>query len=163
MQIYPEFEVKSQNSCDTAPLAEECEFTHRVKSSDNATFVMVEFLSVFDICSEDSNRDNRNSCILNAVKNGPYKPALNPENCERISEPLEARDLCFEAAADDLQDAKVCEKMKGPQGFQCVLLRAKNAKDPKICRSLKKNRFHSSEAALQSQIEACLGAVGSGQ
>lgn len=102
---------------------------------------------------------NRNSCFLQVIRNGPDKPPLAPKNCERIKEPLEERDACFEAIADKLGDPKVCDFIKGTEGFQCVLLRARAARDPEICRTLKRNRFHHTDSDYTDQVNACLGSV----
>lgn len=160
VQIMPIFEITTDKRCENEePLPSECEITHKIVETDNATFMKIKFIDIFDLCEADKNNDNRNSCIMLTIKNGPYKPPFHPKNCERIKDPVVARDRCYEAVADELQDPAICGLMKGPQGFQCTLLRAKAAKDPSICKTLQKGPMHHSEADHKSQIASCLDAV----
>jgi hypothetical protein len=152
----PIIKVVDGPKCQKYPLGEECETTFEVTKTDNKTYVELKLISVFAGCEKHSNLDNRNSCLIGAVKNHYDKPAFRAENCERIKDAPERKDACYEAVADKAQDVKICDLMKGQQGFQCVLLRAKVNRDPEICRTLKKNRFHHTEQDLKDQIQACL-------
>lgn len=150
VRILPIFDISTAKLCESeGPLPRECEITHQIIETDNATFVKIKFIDIFEACEADKNKDNRNSCILLAIKNGPDKPPFHPKNCERIADSPDARDRCYEAIADELQDPAICGLIKGPQGFQCTLLRAKAGKDPALCKTL----------VHKDEIASCLDAV----
>lgn len=150
--------IWKDKSCEKSPKPKQCELDFQITGTDSKTYVELKIVNPLDRCMEETDKSNRNSCILNTTKGRYDEPALNPDNCHRIDE-LEVRDSCFEAVADKLQDPKICDKMKGPQGFQCIYLRAKAAKDPSICHQLQIGPRVRSEADRKSAIASCLNGV----
>lgn len=144
--------------CEHSPKPKLCELDFQIIGTDSKTYIELKIINPLDRCMEEENKSNRNSCILNTTKGRYDGPALNPDNCQRINE-LEVRDSCFEAVADKLQDPKICAKMKGPQGFQCIYLRAKAAKDPSICHQLQLSPRVRNESDRKSAISSCLNTV----
>ena len=156
--VQPKLKISIPEKCSASPVPKACEFTHAEVSSDKDSWLEVKMISVFDPCYAQENLDNKYSCFINVIKNGPYKPPFAPENCSRIDEP-ERRDACYEAIADELGDPKICDFIKGSEGFQCVYLRAKAAGDPELCRTLKRNRFHHTDSDYTDQVASCLNTV----
>lgn len=152
----PIIKIQEGPKCQKFPLGEECETTFAVQNTDNKSYVEIKLISIFEGCEKDSNLDNRNSCLIMAVKNRPEKPAFRPENCERIKDAPATKDACYEAIADKAQDPKICDLIKGQESFQCVILRARAKGDPEICKTLKMNRYHHSKQDLQDQIQSCI-------
>lgn len=155
----PIIKIKESEKCQKFPLGEECETTYKVEKTDEKTFVEIRLHNIFEACEKDSNKDNRNSCIAQVTKNNYDKPAYRAQNCERIKDDPERKDGCYEAIADKVGDPKICDHIKGNEGFQCVYLRAQAKGDPEICRTLKKNRFHHKDQDLIDQIQSCLNTV----
>lgn|GEM_PF-5176981 len=155
----PIIKVKEGEHCQKYPLGEVCETTYEVKETDNITYVKIRLHNIFESCAKDTNIDNRNSCYIRTAKNHYDKPAFRPESCERIKDSQEHKDNCYEAIADKVQDPKICDKIKGQEGFQCIWLRANSKGDPEICRTLKRNRFHHTDQQYQDQIQSCLNTV----
>lgn len=155
----PIIKMKEGDKCQKYPLGEVCEMTYKVEKTDEKTYVMIRLHNIFEACEKDTNLDNRNSCISQVTKNNYDKPAFRPQNCERIKDSQERKDACYEAIADKSEDPKICDFIKGNEGFQCVYLRAKTKGDPEICKTLKKNRFHHTEQDLKDQIQSCLNTV----
>ncbi len=155
----PIIKIKEGEKCQKFPLPELCEMTFKVEKSDDKTYVLISLFNIFEACDRDKNLDNYNSCIAQVAKNTFDKPAYRPLNCERIKDAPERKDACYEAIADKSEDPKICDLIKGQEGFQCVYLRAKVKGDPEICKTLKKNRFHHSDQDLKDQIQACLNTV----
>ena len=156
--VLPKLKISIPDKCSASPVPKACEFTHAEVASDKDSWLEVKMISVFEPCYAQENPDNKYSCFINVIKNGPYKPPYAPENCSRIDEP-ERRDACFEAIADELGDPKICDLIKGNEGFQCVYLRAKTAGDPEICRTLKRNRWHHTDRDYSDQVASCLSTV----
>jgi hypothetical protein len=155
----PIIKIKESIKCQNFPLSEVCETTFKIEKTDEKTFVLIKLMNIFETCEKDKNLDNFNSCIAQVTKNNYDKPAYRPQNCERIINSPEHKDACYEAIADKVGDPKICDLIKGQEGFQCVYLRAQTKGDPEICKTLKKNRFHHTEQDLNNQIEACLNTV----
>lgn len=160
-RVLPLLSVTKDDKCKVSPQPAECEVAHEALSAETTAYLDVRLLNVFDFCARESNFSNRTSCYIRMVRNAPYGPPYHPRNCEKITDSDELRDSCYEAAADALGDPAPCDLMKGPPGFQCVLLRARAARDPEICRTLKRNRFHYTEQDRLDQVASCIGAVGS--
>lgn len=150
--------VWKDKTCEQSPRPKYCELDFQIIQTDKRTYIELKIINPFDRCMKDENQSNRNSCILNTTKGSYDEPALNPDNCNRINE-LEVRDGCYEALADKLQDPRICEKMKGPQGFQCIYLRAKAAKDRSICHQLQVGPRVRSEEERKSAIDSCLNSI----
>ena len=155
----PIIKIQEGPKCQKFPLGEECETTFKVMKTDEKSYVEIRLHNIFEACEKDTNKDNRNSCFARVAKNSYDKPAYRPQNCERIKESQESKDFCYEAIADKTEDPKICDLIKGQEGFQCVYLRAKTSGDPEICRTLKKNRSHHTEQDLKDQIQSCLNTV----
>lgn len=155
----PIIKIKESEKCQKFPLGEECETTYKVEKTDEKTFVAIRLHNIFEDCEKDTNKENRNSCIVQVTKNNYDKPAFRPQNCERIKDDQERKDGCYEAIADKVADPTICDHIKGNEGFQCVYLRAQTKGDPEICKTLKKNRFHHDDQALKDQIQSCLNTV----
>ena len=153
--VQPIIKIDLSKGCQKYPLPEICEETFKIKSSDDKSYVTVQRIGVFDQCEEDTNTDNRYSCIIRIARNTHDRPAFRPQNCERIKTSLEHRDACYEAIAGKEQDVKLCDLVKGQETFECIYLRAMTKKDPKVCKTLKMNKYHHSKQALLDQIDAC--------
>jgi hypothetical protein len=158
-QNIPIFKVTADKGCEVAPQPSKCEIIHHVVSMNKTESLKLIFTNVFEICEKDTNKDNKASCIINMTKNNYDKPARDPSNCNRILDYDERIDECYEAVADKLGDHKICDKMKRPIGFQCMLLKAANKRDPELCRTLKRGAYDHSEADWKSKIEACVNAT----
>lgn len=159
VQHLPIIETSIDKKCEVGPVPSDCEVTYKIVETDNKTYLKIKFIDLFEPCNANTNISNKNSCLLLAIKNGPYKPPYHPKNCERITTPLESRDRCYEAIADELQDPAICNMIKGIQGFQCVLLRAKAAKDPNICKTLQRSALQRNERDHKNQVDACINSI----
>lgn len=150
--------VWKDKTCEQSPRPKHCELDFQIIQTDNKSFVELKMINPYERCSAEQDKSNRSSCILNTTKGRFDEPALDPDNCLRIDE-IEVRDSCFEALADKLQDPRICEKMKGPQGFQCIYLRAKAAKDRSICTQLQLGPRVRSEEERKGAISSCLNGI----
>lgn len=137
-------------------MPEVCNVTHKVLKTDLEKSAQVTFTQVYDACLSQTNKSNRNSCILNTTVNHYDAPPREPKNCDLIKDDEQARDHCIQRIADKLSDHTLCDLMKGDMGFQCTLLKAKFYKDPKLCKALKRGPFHHTEQQWQDEINSCL-------
>ena len=154
--VQPIIKIDLSKDCQTYPLPEACEETYQIKDTDNKSYVTIQVIRIFDQCEEDTNTDNRYSCIIRIARNAHDRPAFRHQNCERIKTSLERRDACYEAIAGKEQDVKLCDLVKGQETFECIYLRATIKKDPEVCKTLKMNRFHHTKQAHLDQIDACM-------
>jgi hypothetical protein len=153
--IQPIIKVELATICQKYPLPKVCEETYKIKSTDNKNYVTIQVVNVFEQCEEDTNLDNRYSCIIRKARNAFDRPAFRHQNCERIRESQELRDACYEAIAGKERDVKICDLVKGQETFECIYLRAITKKDPEVCKTLKMNKYHHSKQSHLDQIDAC--------
>jgi hypothetical protein len=151
--------IWKDKTCEQSPRPKHCELDFQILATDQKTYIEIKIINPLDRCMQQENLSNRHSCLLNTIKGHYDQPALDPENCQRIVDNQIMRDSCYEAVADKLGDAKICEKMQGPQGFQCIYLRAKTSKDPNICNQLQIGPWIRTESERLSAISSCLNSV----
>lgn len=151
---HPLMELNWLSECQTAPLPETCALQVKVIKATPPEQISFELVSPFEVCLQEENLSNRHSCLLSATHNTFDRPAYHYSKCDLIKDPS-IRDNCVERVADKMGDAKICDFMKGPMGFQCTLLKARAANDPDVCNTLKKTERHYSEADYQGQIASC--------
>jgi hypothetical protein len=130
--------------CKKSPLPKNCEWTYRILGSDNKSYVDIEFLNIYDFCMRESNKSNRNSCILRTTVGNHFNPMYSPENCSRADD-LVVKNNCYEMMAEQLNDPKLCENVARPYGHRCVFLMAKSTGNPEICQQIKSSPLNASE------------------
>lgn len=157
--VTPEFEILRRKDCDARIIPDSCSAEHRAEALPDGKSVRVRFLRFNEVCDPKDNPSNYESCLHRVIINSHDRPPRDPRHCDLIPSPF-LRDGCIEFIADKLGDPKICELMKGPLGFKCVFLKAKEKKNPEICRTLVRGPQHHREQDWKDQIEACLNSVG---
>ncbi len=151
---HPLIEMNWLSECQTAPLSESCALQVKVIKATPPDLISFELESPFEVCLREENDSNRHSCLASVTHNSYDRPSYHYSKCDLIKDE-KVRDYCIERVADKMGDAKICDHMKGPVGFQCIRLKAIAANNPDVCNTLVKTDRHSSEADYQSQIASC--------
>jgi hypothetical protein len=136
--------LQTNPECTKSPRPKFCEWNFKIVATDNKTYVDIEIVNIYEFCMGESNKSNRNSCIIRTTVGNDFNPMHSPDNCNRADDP-EIKNNCFEMMAENLNDPKLCEKVIKPYGRRCILFLARAARDPAICQQLKTAPLNQSE------------------